>query len=56
MKNSQKELVIVNGSKYVLIPFYMVEEYGLEKGGFVEYDRSDPGVLTLRVKQGGGKA
>ena len=50
--NAEKELVVVNGSKYALIPFYIAEEYGLDTGGVVEYDRKDPDVLTLRIRAG----
>lgn len=50
--STKKDLVVVNGSKYALIPFYIAEEYGLDNGGNVEYDRTDPKVLTLRIRAG----
>lgn len=51
MKKVEKDLVVLNGTKYALIPFYVAEEYGLEDGGIVEYDRSNPEVLTLRIRK-----
>ena len=52
MKPLQQPLRSFNKVHYARIPFYIAEEYGLEQGGIVEYDRSDPKILILKIKPG----
>ncbi|MCL4337500.1 MAG: hypothetical protein M1129_04245 [Candidatus Thermoplasmatota archaeon] len=49
MRKARRELINFRGSKYALVPFFIAEEYGFENGGNVEYDKSNPEVLLIKI-------
>ena len=55
MRKGGKALTKFNGSIYALIPFFIAEPYGIDKGTPVEIDASNKDVLVLKIRKGGQK-
>jgi hypothetical protein len=55
MKTHSGHLTVSNGSRYVLIPFYVVYEYELKGTEKVEFDKTDPDTLVIKVKKTKGQ-
>lgn len=51
MRTGKRHLIDFRGSKYALVPFYIVDEYELKDSSAVEYDRSDPNVLIVKIRK-----
>lgn len=52
MRTPSRKVTKFNGSIYALIPFYVAEPYGIDKGSSIEIDTEDPKVLVMRIRKG----
>ena len=55
MRTPSRKVTKFNGSIYALIPFYVAEPYGIDKGSSIEVDTRDPDVLVLKIRKEGQK-
>ena len=53
MRTPSRKVTKFNGSIYALIPFYVAEPYGIDKGSSIEIDTRDPDVLILKIRGDG---
>lgn len=51
MRPFKREVTTVNESRYCLIPFFIAEPYGIEKGSRIEFDTNDPETLVIRIRK-----
>lgn len=46
---------MLNGSRYVLVPFFISYEYELKGNEKVEFDRTNPSTLVIKVTRQEGQ-
>jgi bifunctional DNA-binding transcriptional regulator/antitoxin component of YhaV-PrlF toxin-antitoxin module len=51
MRTASRKVTKFNGSIYALIPFYVAEPYGIDKGSSIEIDTRDPNVLVMKIRK-----
>lgn len=51
MRKPSRTVTKFNGSIYALIPFFVAEPYGIDKGSPLEIDTSNKDVLVLKIRR-----